>query len=780
LSTKCLRCNAENPDTQKFCGECGAKLKPIENITVTQTRRSSYPSSTIAAKYQILGELGKGGMGIVYKAKDIRLDRTVALKFLSEDLTKDEEAKQRFILEAKAAAALNHPRICTIYEIGEAEDQSFIAIEYIEGQSLKDKLKFGPLDIDDAKHIAIQVAEGLREAHTKGIIHRDIKPANIMLADKEQAKIMDFGLAKISAGTDLTKPSTIMGTVAYMSPEQARGEQVDHRTDIWSLGAMLYEMITGERPFQRGQEHALIFAILNDKPMPLSLLRSEVPAQVEQVVNKALEKKASQRYQNIQDMIRDLGLSINLPKTEKSLVVLPFDDLSPKRDNEYFSDGLTEEIISDLSLIHDLLVISRSSAMTYKGTQKKIKEIGKELNVQYVLEGSVRKAGNNLRITAQLIDATNDAHIWAGKYSGTLDDVFDIQEKVSRSIVDTLKLELNPEEDRKIAERPIEDVKAYEYYLKARNEYWRLNEESLKRAQKFLEEGMEIAGENDLLYTALGWIRFQYVSAGIDVDESHLTKAEEYAQKALALNPISSYAYGLMGAIHEQKGNIQEAAKNLKKAVEINPNNTEALMMLAFVYAIAGKGYAARPVAEHLMNIDSFTPSNHFSPIFLHMSEGQFDLALKSCRRAYELDSQNPAILFCTSWTLAFNKLPDELQKIVEMMNKKCPDTVLTQAAQSLQYALQEEKQKIHAVITEDFLNLARTDHIFSYVLADCFALIGEKENALDWLETAVKNGRIDYPFISEYDPLLENIRKEPRFQKFMQHVKQKWANFDV
>ena len=647
MSTSCTKCNSENPDNQKFCGDCGAKLDTSENISMTKTLKTLERSQTIAGKYKLLEEVGRGGMGIVYKAKDTRLDRTVALKFLSEELTKDEESKQRFILEAKAAAALNHPRICTIYEIEEADSQSFIAMEYIDGQTLKDKLKSGPQEIDKMKHIAIQIAEGLKEAHDKGIIHRDIKPANIMLTEKGEIKITDFGLAKLSWSADLTKPSTILGTAAYMSPEQARSEEVDHRTDIWALGAMLYEMISGDRPFQKSREQAMIFAILNDKPTPLSLLRSDIPAQIEQVVNKALEKKVSQRYQNIQDMIQDLKLSINLPKTEKSIVVLPFDDMSPNKDNEYFSDGLTEEIISDLSSIHDLLVISRSSAMTYKGTKKKVKEIGEELSVQYVLEGTVRKAG-------------------------------------------------------------------------------------------------------------------------------------KYAEKALALNPISSHAYGLMGAIHEQRGNILEAAKNLKRAVEINPNNTEALMMLSFVYAIAGKGYAAHPITEHLMNIDSFTPSNHFSPIFLHMSEGQFDLALKSCRRAYELDSQNPAILFCTSWTLAFNKLSDELQKIVELMNKNCPDTVLTATAQSLQYALQGKKQKTHETITPDFISLAQSDHIFSYVLADCYALIGENKKSLDWLKTAVKNGRIDYPFISEYDPLLENIRKEPRFKKFMHHVKQEWKNFEV
>jgi serine/threonine protein kinase len=245
-------------------------------------------------------------MGVVYKAKDTRLERTVALKFLPSELTQDKEAKKRFIQEAQAAAALNHPHICIIHEVDESDDQTFIAMEFIEGQTLKEKIETGPLDVDEAVDIASQVAEGLGEAHKKSIIHRDIKPANIMLTDKGQAKITDFGLAKLSWGVDLTKPATIMGTVAYISPEQAKGEEVDHRTDIWSLGAMLYEMLSGERPFQKAQEQALIYAILNDKPTPLSLIRSDIPTHIEQVIEKALAKKAGERYQNIRKLIDDL------------------------------------------------------------------------------------------------------------------------------------------------------------------------------------------------------------------------------------------------------------------------------------------------------------------------------------------------------------------------------------------------------------------------------------------------------------------------------------------
>ena len=376
MTVKCPKCRTENPDSVNFCGECGTHLGPAKDTFITKTlqRPQAILEKTIAGRYKVLDELGRGGMGVVYKAKDMRLDRTVALKFLPPELTGDEEARRRFIQEAKAAAALEHPNICTVYEVDEADGRNFISMSYIEGQSLKDKLKEGPMDVDEAEDIVLQVAEGLKEAHEKGIVHRDIKPANIMLTEKGQAKITDFGLAKLSWGTDLTKPATIIGTVAYMSPEQARGEEVDHRTDIWSLGAMLYEMLSGERPFQKSQEQALIYAILNDKPTPLFLLRSDIPTHIEHVIEKALAKKAGERCQNIGELISDLRESplMTFAKAEKSIVVLPFDDLSPARDQEYFSDGLTEEVISDLSGISALRVISRSSAMTFKGTKKTV------------------------------------------------------------------------------------------------------------------------------------------------------------------------------------------------------------------------------------------------------------------------------------------------------------------------------------------------------------------------------------------------------------------------
>ena len=310
MATQCPKCLFDNTSDSKFCKECGTQLRSAEGISITRTivkASDELPTgSTFADKYKILRELGRGGMGVVYEAEDTKLKRRVALKFLPPELTGDREARERFVREAQAAAALEHPNICTVYEVDEADGQTFIAMSYIEGQSLKDKLKDGLLDIDEAKDIALQVAKGLKEAHEKGIVHRDIKPANIMLTSKGHAKITDFGLAKLSGGVDLTKTSTILGTVFYMSPEQARGEEVDHRTDIWSLGVILYEMLTNERPFKGKQDHTIIYSILHDEPSALVSLRPNVPEFIEQVISNSMAKDVVNRYQNVQELIHDL------------------------------------------------------------------------------------------------------------------------------------------------------------------------------------------------------------------------------------------------------------------------------------------------------------------------------------------------------------------------------------------------------------------------------------------------------------------------------------------
>ncbi len=789
MAIKCPKCNADNPDTSKFCADCGTRIVSIGDASVTKTiqipTKGFKKDTVIAKKYKIIEKIGEGGMGIVYKAEDTRLDRTVALKFLPPELLREKEAKKRFIQEAKAAAALDHPNICTVYEVDEADGQTFIAMSYIEGQSLKDKLKEGPLNVDEAKDIALQVAEGLKEAHEKGIVHRDIKPANIMLTEKGQAKITDFGLAKLSWGVDLTKPATIMGTVAYMSPEQARGEEVDHRTDIWSLGAMLYEMLSGERPFQKAQEQALIYSILNDNPTPLSMLRSDIPTQIEHVIEKALAKKMKERYQHIAELIGDLKESplITFAKAEKSIVVLPFDDLSPDRDQEYFSDGLTEEVISDLSGISALRVISRSSAMTFKGTKKTAPEIAKQLNVQYVLEGSVRKAGNNLRITAQLIDATKDTHLWAEKYNGIIDDVFDIQEKVSRSIFSALKLKLSAEEEHRISKKPIENIQAYEYYLKAREVMfggggW--NEEQLMDARELLESGLKIIGDNARLYSSLAHVYFQFVRIWVK-EETELAKSEEYAQKALSLDPDSAQAYMVLGMINLFRGNPQECFRLLKKGLILDPNDLDTIMWGFWISIITGRKSYAVELANRMIDLEPMSWRGLIHLGCAHAYDGNFELAIDIFEKHMPAAHKElPYARFWLSYWLLYEDRSDKALEVLKPIEKETGLDLYVQTCHFLRYVLKGEKRHATDLAEHQFQREMKRDCVVSLMIAEGYVVLGETEQAFNWLENAVNRGFINYPYLSKHDPILVKIRDKTRFKKLMERVKHEWENFEV
>lgn len=468
---KCPRCHSENNDTSRFCGSCAAPLRTADADVPTLTKTLEAPvqilrpGSVVAGKYKIIDEVGHGGMGIVYKAEDIKLKRMVALKFLPPHLVNAPDLKERFLIEAQAAAALSHPNICVIYEVGESADHPYIAMEFVEGETLKDKLRKGALAAREALTIVSQVAAGLGEANGKGIIHRDIKSANIMVTARGQAKVMDFGLAKLQGGSSLTKSQTTLGTVAYMSPEQARGGEMDARTDIWSLGVVLYEALAGKMPFRGDHDQAVIYSILRHEPEPLKKVRADIPSGLDEIVAQALAKKPGDRYRAMEELREDLDavaeglkplrarprpaarkilgikaayvyavvpvllvllLGLNVgglrsrllgrgPASAIRLAVLPFENLSGDPQQDYFGDGMTQEMIAQLGRLHPetLSVIARVSVMRYKKTNTPIDQIGRELNVEYVLEGSAQLEGTRVRIAAELIKVRGQSQLWS-------------------------------------------------------------------------------------------------------------------------------------------------------------------------------------------------------------------------------------------------------------------------------------------------------------------------------------------------------------------------------
>ncbi len=608
--------------------------------------------------YKILEKLGEGGMGIVYRAEDTRLKRAVALKFLPPELTRHMESKSRFVNEAQAAAALNHPNICTIYEIDEHDDQSFIAMELVDGHDLKGRIESGPLSIDDAVSIAIQIAEGLHEAHDKGIVHRDIKPGNIMLTSRDQAKILDFGLARLGERTKITRKDTILGTAAYMSPEQASGRSVDRRTDIWSLGVMLYEMVTGQRPFTGDYELAVVYSILHDEPESLSSRRSNVPLELERIVERALAKDPSERYQHVEDMLVDLRALLSATQTaplpkgsrearsrrnlmiavaaavivtvlalailsrlltpspptgeqraiddRKMLVVLPFENMGAP-DDEYFANGVTDAITARLASVKGLGVISRQSAMQYKGVSKTIRVIGEELGVDYILEGTVQRERpsdptSRVRVIPQLVRVADDTHVWAGTYDEDMTEVFRVQSDIAERVAMQLDVALLEPERRAIENRPTENLEAYENYLRGldySDRYFLADMEIathlLQRAVSLDPEFAEAWAGLAMAYHTLYWV-FDRVG--------ELTRETKAAEQAYQLAPDLPETHLALGYVDYANRRFESALAHFETARSLR-SNWEALR---------ATGYTLRRLGKWQEALDQFEEAQRLIP----------------------------------------------------------------------------------------------------------------------------------------------------------------------
>ena len=546
--------------------------------------------------YKILEKLGGGGMGVVYKAQDTKLKRTVALKFLPPDLTRDPQAKERFTHEAQAASALDHPNICNIHDIGETDDgQLFIVMACYQGESLKERLQRGSLGIDEALEIAGQVALGLSKAHEKGIAHRDIKPANIMLTNDGGAKILDFGLAKLAGRVRLTRTGTTVGTVAYMSPEQARGEEVDERTDIWSLGVVLYEMMTGRLPFESDYDQAMIYSILSEQPNPLRSIRPDVPAEVEQVVKKALQKDLRGRFQHMDEFLTELRavkkhleaesskLHHDARKPLPSIAVLPFVNMSADPESEYFSDGLAEEIINALTRIPGLQVIARTSSFVVGRLGLDVREAGARLGVESILEGSVRRAGSRVRVTAQLVSTRDGLHLWSERYDRELTDLLALEDDVAAAITERLRGELGGAGGER--KRQAVNHEAYVSFLEGRHHFARGTPEDFMKAMACYKRAIEQDPGFALAYDSLAELHWFLGFFGNVPPRDAFSTSTWHALRALELDDTLAETHALLGMLRKELDyNWAEVDRELHRALELNPESP----LVKLRYAISG------------------------------------------------------------------------------------------------------------------------------------------------------------------------------------------------
>ena len=577
--------------------------------------------------YRILDKIGEGGMGVVFKAEDTRLGRLVALKTVPAHFAADKDRKERFLREARAASSLNHPNICTIYEIEEVPaDQLpgyadyFLAMEYLEGQPLKDRLHEGPMQVPEILTIAEHVADALATAHAKGTVHRDIKPGNIFLTSSGQTKVLDFGLAKLLTGRDsdsavktnsLTAFGTTVGTPAYLSPEQARGESVDVRSDIFSLGVVLYEMATGRLPFEGATSAAVINAILHLNFLPIPRFNKDVPDELERIVEKMLRKDPTERYQGVRDLLvdlRSLRKRLELGPAEAadgapSIAVLFFENVSDDKESDYFASGITEDIITDLSKIRELRVRSRTDVLPYKGKALGSEKVGRELHVSYVLEGSVRRARDRVRISAQLVDTRNGYHVWAERYDRNLEDIFEIQDEIANKIAQALKLRLTAAEEKEIRRKPTQNLQAYDYYLRGRDlTHHRLKSENTQAIEMF-NKAIELDPDFALAWSGLA----DAYALRFDLWErtpENMEKADRAARRAVDLQPDLAEAHASIGYSFVSQKKYEEAARELDLAIRLNPQLSFPYLYYAQLYCLTERFADAIPMFEKSIELD--------------------------------------------------------------------------------------------------------------------------------------------------------------------------------
>ncbi|UCG53787.1 MAG: protein kinase [Candidatus Latescibacterota bacterium] len=752
------------------------------------------------------------------------------------------EEKKRFVNEAQAAAQLSHPNICTIYEIDSTEGHTYISMAHIPGENLERKIAGGPLKLDHAVTVAIELCGALREAHSQDVIHRDIKPANIMISDKGPAILLDFGLAMLKGQSRITKVGSTVGTSAYMSPEQTRGEGVDHRTDIWSLGVVLYEMITGLKPFKGEHEATVIYSIVNADPEPVTALRTGVPMELERIIRKALAKNPSERYQHVDDMLVDLdavrqdlsgprstttvrprvepkpsrrslwisvlsffacivlivvvvwfsqgrgpsegdrpGTTTSRPLTSpeiqpgSSIAVLPLANLSRNNENEFFVDGMTEELISQLARIKALKVISRTSVMKYKNTDKSLTEIAEELNVATILEGSVLWAGDNVRISVQLIDGVNDRHIWANSFESDMSDVLGLQRRVAKEVASQIQVELSEQEEDRLAVSPVVNKEAYELYLQGRFHWNKRRRESIQRAIDFYQKALELDPEYALAYAGLAesYAVLATWGAADRAREAH-PMAREMAQKALEIDDDLAGAHAVLGVVaYEYDWDWDAAEAHFKRAIELNPNYASAHQWYAEMLTSIGRRDEAVREIRIAQEIDPLSLIISTVAGFALILNGDPEAGFAEYERVIDLDPTFPPVYLTQRygyyWIGEWEKGSHSAIKYFELT---ADDDQARQDAAALKEALArggvEEFDRTGLEILRRF---DREGYVDPVLMASVLARLGEVDSALVWLERGY-NERAHPMSTMLRDRSFERLESDPRYMDLLKRMK--------
>ena len=774
----CPSCRRDLADAGGTCPACG-----WSGPEASETRAAPIDvPGLFAGRYRPVRELGRGGMGVVRLAEDLRLKRLVALKFLSADLAADAPARARFLREAQAAAALDSPHVCTVYEAGEADGRAYIAMAYLEGQSLRERLASGPLPVADALAIARQIAEGLADAHRLGIVHRDIKPANIMLGRDAVAKVTDFGLAQVQGSGESTRTAGAAGTLAYMSPEQAQGLRTDPRTDVWSLGCVMYEMLAGRAPFSSGTGQVDMYALLDGAHRPVTECRREAPPQLIAIVDRCLQKSPQQRYPDAGALLADLQ-AVRLGEAARlapdsafrevpSIAVLPFADMSPDQSQGYFAEGIAEELIHALTRVRGLRVVARTSAFALRDKGLDVREIGRILDVGAVVEGSVRASGSRLRVTAQLINVMDGCHLWSERFDRDAGDIFAIQDELSLSIVEQLEITLHVGEREALQKRSTVDHEAYNLYLKGLYLVARPRPDTLSTAIRSFQEALALDPGFAEAHVGIATAFAMLGNFNFAPPTEAWPKAKAAVEKALALDDRLPAAHGIAASVaawYDWDWVAAEASYN--RILALNPGDAFTHGDHAWFLLNRRRDEEALREIGRAIDLDPLMPLFYGWSVGLHAAVGRVDEALRMFAKAVELDPTFGLPYFHAA--LAHLRVGnfDEARRIVEAGSGIAVHSGWGEGVLAFVAARQGIADEARRILQEMIAARQRT-YVSPVGIAWALALQGRLDEAIVWLERGIEEHDTLVGFLHIYTPwLAPSLAHDPRFEAILERL---------